>query len=119
MSDKWLRFAAHQPKRKRAEAVCFFCHSKKIKCDLQVSSAASSGTAECADLLLQGRRTQGEARCTNCEGQDQDCLLRPSRRGKTRPRVTAQNQDESEAQLDHLATIGEPDLFMMVTLRYC
>ncbi|KAJ4130494.1 hypothetical protein NW754_009547 [Fusarium falciforme] len=89
MSDKWLRFAAHQPKRKRAEVVCFFCHSKKIKCDLQ------------------GRRTKGEARCTNCDGQDQDCHLRPSRRGKTRQRVTAQNQDESEAQLDHLATIDD------------
>lgn len=33
----WLHFAAQQPKRKRAEAVCFFCHSKKIKCDLQVN----------------------------------------------------------------------------------
>ncbi|RMJ19160.1 hypothetical protein BHE90_003703 [Fusarium euwallaceae] len=88
MSDKWLRFAAHQPKRKRAEAVCFFCHSKKIKCDLQ------------------GRRTQGETRCTNCEGQDQDCHLRPSRRGKTRQRVIAQTQDENEAQFDPLATIA-------------
>lgn len=33
----WLRFTTQQPKRKRAEAVCFFCHSKKIKCDLQVN----------------------------------------------------------------------------------
>lgn len=33
---EWLPFDAAQPKRKRAENVCLYCHSKKIKCDLQV-----------------------------------------------------------------------------------
>lgn len=32
----WLHFAPRQPKRKRAETVCVYCHSKKIKCDLEV-----------------------------------------------------------------------------------
>ncbi|XEV07584.1 hypothetical protein FSHL1_012871 [Fusarium sambucinum] len=45
----WLHFTTQQPKRKRAEAVCFFCHSKKIKCDLQVSfSIAENGYAGCS-----------------------------------------------------------------------
>ncbi|KAM5344098.1 hypothetical protein ACJ41O_012635 [Fusarium nematophilum] len=79
-AGNWLHFAAHQPKRKRAEAVCFFCHSKKIKCDLQ------------------SRNTQGQARCSNCEGQDQDCHLRPSKRGKQRHR--APNQNENDGQFD-------------------
>ena len=33
----WLHFTGRQRKRKRAELVCVLCHSKKIKCDLQVS----------------------------------------------------------------------------------
>jgi len=39
----WIQFAAEQqpPKRKRAELVCVFCHSKKIKCDLLVGSYVS------------------------------------------------------------------------------
>ncbi|CAI6081909.1 unnamed protein product [Clonostachys chloroleuca] len=75
----WLHFAAQQPKRKRAEAVCFFCHSKKIKCDLQ------------------SRSSQGHARCSNCDNQDQDCHLRPSKRGKQRRRVSTQAECGTES----------------------
>lgn len=32
----WLHFSGGQRKRKRAELVCVACHSKKVKCDLQV-----------------------------------------------------------------------------------
>jgi hypothetical protein len=32
----WLHFTPRQPKRRRADAVCVYCHSKKIKCDLEV-----------------------------------------------------------------------------------
>ncbi|KAK7424608.1 hypothetical protein QQZ08_008491 [Neonectria magnoliae] len=39
--DNWLHFSAREPKRKRAELVCIFCHSKKIKCDLQLQSPSS------------------------------------------------------------------------------
>jgi hypothetical protein len=53
----WLHFSARQPKRKRAEAVCFFCHSKKIKCDLQVSLPARFGRG--------------------CAGQHADCVQEP------------------------------------------
>ncbi|CAI4212650.1 unnamed protein product [Parascedosporium putredinis] len=62
----WLHFTGRQPKRKRAELVCVFCHSKKIKCDLQ------------------GRRSQGHDKCSNCDGPDRECRLRPSNRGKRR-----------------------------------
>ncbi|KAG8352227.1 hypothetical protein FVEN_g9738 [Fusarium venenatum] len=74
----WLHFTTQQPKRKRAEAVCFFCHSKKIKCDLQ------------------SRSSQGHARCSNCDNQDQDCHLRPSRRGKQRRRASTQAGCDAE-----------------------
>ncbi|CAG9996108.1 unnamed protein product [Clonostachys byssicola] len=77
----WLHFAAQQPKRKRAEAVCFFCHSKKIKCDLQ------------------SRSSQGHARCSNCDNQDQDCHLRPSKRGKQRRRVSTQAECGTESEI--------------------
>ncbi|VUC31711.1 unnamed protein product [Clonostachys rosea] len=75
----WLHFTAQQPKRKRAEAVCFFCHSKKIKCDLQ------------------SRSSQGHARCSNCDNQDQDCHRRPSKRGKQRRRVSAHAECSTES----------------------
>ncbi|KAI1046182.1 hypothetical protein LB505_008947 [Fusarium chuoi] len=83
----WLHFSARQPKRKRAEAVCFFCHSKKIKCDLQ------------------SRTSQGEAKCSNCDNQDQDCHLRPSRRGKQRRR--ASTQAECGTECDTIVAAGE------------
>ncbi|KAJ4244173.1 hypothetical protein NW762_014554 [Fusarium torreyae] len=75
----WLHFTTQQPKRKRAEAVCFFCHSKKIKCDLQ------------------SRKSQGHARCSNCDNQDQECHLRPSKRGKQRRRTSTQAECGTEA----------------------
>ncbi|KAF7551090.1 hypothetical protein G7046_g7808 [Stylonectria norvegica] len=62
----WLHFSARQPKRKRAELVCVYCHSKKIKCDLQ------------------SQNTRGHQKCSNCEDPSRDCRLRPSKRGKQR-----------------------------------
>ncbi|PKS08499.1 hypothetical protein jhhlp_004883 [Lomentospora prolificans] len=62
----WLHFTGRQPKRKRAELVCVFCHSKKIKCDLQ------------------SRKAQGHEKCSNCDSPDRECRLRPSNRGKRR-----------------------------------
>lgn len=41
----WLHFSGRQHKRKRAELVCVLCHSKKIKCDLQVSAPAGNQSA--------------------------------------------------------------------------
>ncbi|KAM0192764.1 hypothetical protein ACHAPI_008125 [Fusarium lateritium] len=76
----WLRFTTQQPKRKRAEAVCFFCHSKKIKCDLQ------------------SRSSQGQTRCSNCDNQDQDCHQRPSKRGKQRRRASTQVECGTESR---------------------
>lgn len=42
MSGGWLHFNGHQRRRKRAELVCVACHSKKIKCDLQVTTYLST-----------------------------------------------------------------------------
>ncbi|RBR26110.1 uncharacterized protein FIESC28_01138 [Fusarium coffeatum] len=80
----WLHFTTQQPKRKRAEAVCLFCHSKKIKCDLQ------------------SRSSQGHARCSNCDNQDQECHLRPSRRGKQR------RQASTQAEYDAVTDTANP-----------
>lgn len=65
-SENWLHFSTDAPKRKRAELVCVHCHSKKIKCDLQV------------------RRNRGENDCTNCSTAARDCRVRPSKREKRR-----------------------------------
>lgn len=46
----WLHFTPRQPKRKRAEAVCIYCHSKKVKCDLEVLHHPRS-RAECLLIL--------------------------------------------------------------------
>ncbi|KAF5017614.1 hypothetical protein F66182_10440 [Fusarium sp. NRRL 66182] len=86
----WLHFTARQPKRKRAEAVCFFCHAKKIKCDLQT------------------RSSQGHARCSNCDAQDQECHLRPSRRGKQRPRTSTQAESDAQSDTIIIGDVGEP-----------
>ncbi|KAH6995911.1 fungal-specific transcription factor domain-containing protein [Ilyonectria sp. MPI-CAGE-AT-0026] len=71
LTGNWLHFSAREPKRKRAELVCVFCHSKKIKCDLQ------------------GRKNQGFEKCSNCDCPDRECHLRPSKRGKHRPGAAA------------------------------
>ena len=86
----WVPFAAEQqPKRKRAEAVCIPCHSRKIKCDVQ-------------------KRTQhGHRQCSNCHSAQRDCQLRASQRGKrnrpNRQPVGEQHNDRSDAAPD-LAT---------------
>lgn len=41
----WLHFDAQEAKKRRAEAVCTECHSKKVKCDLQVSPVINSSQA--------------------------------------------------------------------------
>lgn len=96
----WLHFTTQQPKRKRAEAVCFFCHSKKIKCDLQVSLPHFIPFRKrmCRVLIsCQSRKSQGHARCSNCDNQDQDCHLRPSKRGKQRRRTSTQAECGTES----------------------
>ncbi|EGY23249.1 uncharacterized protein VDAG_04687 [Verticillium dahliae VdLs.17] len=62
----WLSFDAQQPKKRRAELVCFGCHNKKIKCDLQV------------------RKRHGHDNCTHCATADKQCQTRPSKRIKRR-----------------------------------
>lgn len=49
----WLHFDAQGAKKRRAEAVCTECHSKKVKCDLQVSPVINSSRV----LLLGNRLT--------------------------------------------------------------
>ncbi|KAG8162820.1 hypothetical protein KVR01_007298 [Diaporthe batatas] len=62
----FIHFADQAAKRKRAEAVCIPCHSKKVKCDVQK------------------RSQDGHSKCSNCEASQRDCPLRTSQRGKTR-----------------------------------
>ncbi|KAF2715354.1 hypothetical protein K504DRAFT_366768 [Pleomassaria siparia CBS 279.74] len=65
-SDNWMHFSTHQPKRKRAELVCVTCHSKKVKCDIQL------------------RKGQGHQECTNCSMSNRECRIRRSKRKKRR-----------------------------------
>ncbi|KAL2785997.1 fungal-specific transcription factor domain-containing protein [Aspergillus keveii] len=67
-STPWLQFTGHQPKRKRAELACTICHSKKVRCDLQV------------------RTGQGLSNCTNCDTAGKECRMRPSKRVTRRTR---------------------------------
>ncbi|KAH6693883.1 fungal-specific transcription factor domain-containing protein [Plectosphaerella plurivora] len=65
-SAGWLPFDAQQPKKRRAECVCTWCHSKKIKCDLQA------------------RLRNGHNDCSNCTAAEKACQRRPSKRTKRR-----------------------------------
>ncbi|KAF7553308.1 hypothetical protein G7Z17_g3695 [Cylindrodendrum hubeiense] len=83
----WLHFSAREPKRKRAELVCVFCHSKKIKCDLQVRTPS---------LPL----SRGFDKCSNCDCPDRDCHLRPSKRGKHRPVAATPHTRRDSTNID-------------------
>jgi hypothetical protein len=85
VKDQWLHFSPHQQKRKRAELVCISCHSKKIKCDLQVWAWGDTGLVyRNVAWPIQNRSNAGDSRCTACEDGDQHCQIRPSNRGKQR-----------------------------------
>ncbi|KAE8418415.1 hypothetical protein BDV36DRAFT_308765 [Aspergillus pseudocaelatus] len=77
ISTPWLQFTGHQPKRKRAELACTICHSKKIRCDLQV------------------RTGQGLSNCTNCDSAGKECRMRPSKRIPRRARTPLTAPDSS------------------------
>lgn len=64
--ENWLHYSENQPKRKRADLVCVACHSKKIKCDLQL------------------RKNDDKENCSHCASSGRDCEIRPSRREKKR-----------------------------------
>ncbi|KAI9372344.1 fungal-specific transcription factor domain-containing protein [Aspergillus egyptiacus] len=70
ITSSWLQFTGHQPKRKRAELACTICHSKKVRCDLQV------------------RTRQGHSTCTNCDSANKECRMRPSKRIARRTRAS-------------------------------
>ena len=72
-----MHFSTQQPKRKRAELVCITCHSKKIKCDIQV------------------RKDQGSQDCTNCSTSNRECHIRASKREKRRKEA---EEDESRPE---------------------
>lgn len=74
----FIPFAEQPPKRKRAEAVCIPCHSKKVKCDIQQ------------------RQQLGHQCCSNCDANERSvavCQVRPSQRGKRKRGV---HNDEEE-----------------------
>lgn len=76
----FIQFAEQPPKRKRAEAVCIPCHSKKVKCDIQK------------------RQQHGLQRCSNCDSNQRVCQLRPSQRGKRKQSVHEDTHGQSEAE---------------------
>lgn len=75
---EWLPFDAAQPKRKRAENVCLHCHSKKIKCDLQVYELTSAFISIICPPLMTGILT--------------DSLRRPGAHRDVAPARTARLQ---------------------------
>jgi hypothetical protein len=77
-SDNWMHFSNQQPKRKRADLVCVTCHSKKVKCDIQI------------------RKSKGSQDCTNCATSNRECRVRPSKREKRR-KVVVEDENTLEA----------------------
>jgi transcription elongation factor Elf1 len=93
-AGNFIHFAEQPPKRKRAEAVCVHCHSKKIKCDVQKRTEA------------------GQAKCSNCDNSQRDCHIRNSQRGRRKQTGTSNDiadhvnatrspQDGSTAERSH------------------
>ncbi|KAF2854208.1 hypothetical protein T440DRAFT_442756 [Plenodomus tracheiphilus IPT5] len=65
-SENWQHYSTSTTKRKRADVVCFACHAKKVKCDLQQ------------------QKNDGREACKNCFSVGRDCQIRPSKREKRR-----------------------------------
>lgn len=65
-AENWQHYSNMLPKRKRADLVCFACHSKKVKCDLQQ------------------QKNDGRNTCKNCSTAGRECTVRPSKREKRR-----------------------------------
>lgn len=65
-SENWQHYSTTATKRKRADLVCFACHAKKIKCDLQQ------------------QKLHGYEACSNCDAVGRPCNIRPSKREKRR-----------------------------------
>ncbi|KAF2207708.1 hypothetical protein CERZMDRAFT_4694, partial [Cercospora zeae-maydis SCOH1-5] len=65
----WATYTIDQPRKRRAEAVCSVCHSKKTKCDL----------AE--------RRKAGEEKCSYCHNTAKSCQQHLGRRAIRRQRA--------------------------------
>lgn len=83
-TGSFIHFAEQPPKRKRAEAVCVHCHSKKIKCDVQARTEA------------------GQAKCSNCDTGRRGCQIRNSQRGRRK-----QNGSNNDAA-NHTNAIRSP-----------
>lgn len=65
-SGAWQHYSTTTAKRKRADLVCFACHAKKVKCDLQQ------------------QRNDGNEACKSCSAVGRACHVRPSKREKKR-----------------------------------
>jgi hypothetical protein len=63
-SENWQHYSITATKKKRADLVCFSCHIKKIKCDLQQ------------------QKNRGCEACSNCATAGKACHIRPSKRVK-------------------------------------
>lgn len=79
-SEKWQHYSTSTAKRKRADVVCFSCHAKKVKCDLQQ------------------QRNDGREACKNCFSVGRECQIRPSKREKRRK---ASKDDDLGVHFEH------------------
>lgn len=75
----WVEQSTHATKRKRAGLVCVGCHERKIKCDLQA------------------RTEEGQSICSRCSTTEQECQLRPSKRGHHQTTTTGRSHSPQVA----------------------
>ncbi|KAI8940642.1 hypothetical protein NX059_001912 [Plenodomus lindquistii] len=78
--ENWQHYSTSAAKRKRADMVCFACHAKKVKCDLQQ------------------QKNDGRHACKNCFSVGRECQVRPSKRDKRRKSSKA---DETGVHFEH------------------
>jgi len=80
VDQQWTNYTVQHPKRKRrAEAACEHCHTKKVKCDLQT------------------RQVGGHEKCSVCQTIGTECQLRSSRRDRRRQIVNGSQEEELES----------------------
>ncbi|CAK7203319.1 hypothetical protein SEUCBS139899_006050 [Sporothrix eucalyptigena] len=79
IGSDWLLYTGCEPKKNRAKLVCIFCHSKKIKCDLQP------------------RIDRGRSKCSKCDASGRECRPRTSKRTKRPITTTSASGNTSTA----------------------
>ncbi|KAH7357501.1 fungal-specific transcription factor domain-containing protein [Pyrenochaeta sp. MPI-SDFR-AT-0127] len=98
-SENWQHYSTTTAKRKRADLVCFTCHAKKIKCDLQQ------------------QKNNGHDTCKNCFTVGKECHIRPSKRERRRKR-SAEDGTVARFEQDADAIASSVDALMVGNATY-